>query len=316
MSGSQTLNVFPERQATLEFAILQGVLYAALFDYPLTLAQLRQTLPQAVADETGVECCYWASAFLRQHIDYQHGYFFPSGRGDLVDERRQREVRSRALLEGNRWLLKLICSVPYTRLVALSGSVAHLNIDGRADLDLFVLTRGRLVWSVTVTILLLAKLLRRRPVVCVNYVLSDERLRLDQQDLFTTNQIIHLRPLVGGDLYRRFVEVNPFVSRFYPNFSASGIEVADCRPGRILSLIKRVLERLGQAGPSQLYEAACRAAYARYLRRQAASWQSPDQVRLERDCLKLHTHSHRHDILARFEEAVDRALARAPAPSR
>jgi hypothetical protein len=32
-------------------------------------------------------------------------------------------------------------------------------------------------------------------------------------------------------------------------------------------------------------------------------------VRLQSDCLKLHTHSHRRDVVKRFEEAVNRAMA-------
>jgi hypothetical protein len=58
-----------------------------------------------------------------------------------------------------------------------------------------------------------------------------------------------------------------------------------------------------------LYERVCRAAYGWYLRRQSATWQSRDQVRLERECLKLHTSSHRPDVMVRFEEAVAATLA-------
>ena len=39
-----------------------------------------------------------------------------------------------------------------------------------------------------------------------------------------------------------------------------------------------------------------------------ATWQSRDQVRLEAECLKLHTSSHRADTLERYEAAVTRAL--------
>ena len=47
--------------------------------------------------------------------------------------------------------------------------------------------------------------------------------KLDQQDLFSASQIIHLKPLVGEDTFRRFVAANPFVSRFYPNFRVSPV---------------------------------------------------------------------------------------------
>jgi hypothetical protein len=54
-------------------------------------------------------------------------------------------------------------------------------------------------------------------------------------------------------------------------------------------------------------EPACRVAYGAYLRRQSATWESPEQVRLDADCLKLHTRSHRRSVLERFEQIAERS---------
>ena len=58
------------------------------------------------------------------------------------------------------------------------------------------------------------------------------------------------------------------------------------------------------AAPSVAVEVVCRRAYRAYLTRRSSTWDSPDQVRLEKDCLKLHTKSHRHSVLSRFDDAV------------
>src|SRR5690349_12200076 len=188
-------------------------------------------------------------------------------------------------------------------MVALSGSVAHLNLDGAGDLDLFIVTRGRHVWSVTVAVVLIAKLLRRRQTTCANLVLADSALALDQQDLFTASQIIHLKPLVGEDIYRRFVAANPFVARFYPNFRVTATSRRRSALTPVLHGAKRAAEFL-LAAPANLMERLCRTAYRAYLTRRAATWRSPEQVRLEPDCVKLHTQSHRQSILSRFDCAV------------
>ena len=65
--------------------------------------------------------------------------------------------------------------MPFVRMVALSGSLAHLNADGEADLDLFVITAPGRVWSVTLTTLLRARLLGWRRRLCLNYVVSERR---------------------------------------------------------------------------------------------------------------------------------------------
>jgi hypothetical protein len=68
--------------------------------------------------------------------------------------------------------------------------------------------------------------------------------------------------------------------------------------------------------PSPLIERACREAYAWHLRRRADSWRSPDQVRLQSDYLKLHTRSHRHAVLDRFQATVDTLMRMAKSPRR
>ena len=293
-----------------ELAIARTVIYASLFDYPLTLAQLHGTLIESALSESALLSAYRSSAVLPRIVEHRDGFFFPAGRYDIVVERRRREARSRAFLDAHGPLLRLICAMPFTRLVALSGSVAHLNLESGDDLDLFIVTRGRRVWSVTVAIVVLAKLLRRRRTLCANFVIADSRLMLEQQDLFTANQAIHLKPLTGRDLYREFLAANPFVGRFYPNAAGLAPFTPLFRRASPVDRFKSALEVL-LAWPSYPVEALCRSAYGWYLRRRSAGWRSPGQVRLERDALKLHTQSHRQSILDRFERAVEEGLARA-----
>ena len=285
-----------------ELAIIRSVLYAALFDYPLTLAQLRQSLTECALTPCEIQATYAGSAVLQQTIEQRAGFFFPRGRGELIEERRKREAYSRQFLDQHRLFLALAGAIPYVDMLALSGSVAHRNLEPSGDLDLFIVTRGRHVWSVTVAVVLLAKMLRRRQAVCANFVVADTALTLDQQDLFTASQIIHLKPLTGGTTYRRFLAANPFVARFYPNFRAPLLNERRQRPATRLA--KRAVE-LAMALPAVLAETLCRTAYRAYLNRRRGQWESPNQVRLAADCLKLHTRSHRASVLARFDHAVD-----------
>jgi hypothetical protein len=299
-----------------EIAIARSVVYASLFDYPLTLEQLHYALIESDQTLTEILAVYEGSELLRDIVDYRDGFFFPMGRDDLIAERRSREARSDRFLAQHRLALRLICALPFTRLVALSGSIAHRNLESNGDLDLFIVTRGPRVWTVTVMLLVLTKLLRRRRTICANFLVADSHLAVDQPDLFTANQIIHLQPLTGAEVIERLRAANPFVRLCYPN---SGTRLA--RPplvdatSRGLAWVKRALEAiLGM--PSPLIEHLCRAAYAWHLRRRAESWRSPDQVRLQSDYLKLHTRSHRHAVLDRFEAAVDTLMGMAKSPRR
>lgn len=290
-----------------EWAIARTVIYASLFDYPLTLDQLHHALIESDQTPAEILAVYDGSETLRDMIAHRDGFFFPMGCDALVDERPRREARTKAFLIEHRLVLRLICALPFTRLVALSGSIAHRNLEPTGDLDLFIVTRGARAWTVTVALLVLTRLLRRRRTVCANFVIADSHLALGQQDLFAANQVIHLQPLVGAEVIEALRAANPFVARCYPNSGARAPQAPLLDVGsRSLAVVKRVLEAL-LAVPSPILERVCRRAYAWHLRRRAQTWRSPDQVQLQSDYLKLHTQSHRLSVLERFDEAVDRA---------
>ena len=281
-----------------ELAVLRSVVYASLFEYPLTLSQLSATLVDVRADENTVARWWRDSAFLQAAIEHRDGWYFPAGRRDLIATRARRETLSRDLLDRERRLLSLVSGMPFVRMVAVSGSLAHLNAETSADLDLFVITAPHRVWSVTLSVLLIARLLGWRKRMCLNYVISEQALSIAPQDLFSANQIIHLRPIVGHDVFAAFIDANPFVREFYPNFEAN-------RPTG--QRVNRPTERVLNFGFAPFFERLSRWIYGRHLARRAWSWQSRDQVRLEPECLKLHTTSHRADTMARFETAMARA---------
>ncbi|MBI3494248.1 MAG: hypothetical protein HY047_21075 [Acidobacteria bacterium] len=294
-----------------ELAIARSVIYASLFEYPLTLDQLHFSLIESEQTPEEILAVFDGSELLQHIIEYRDGFFFPAGRDDLLAERRRRETRSRAFLDRHRRLLQMLCALPFARTVALSGSIGHLNLEADGDLDLFIVTSGRRAWTVMLAAIVLTRVMGRRREMCINFILADSHLRLEQQDLFAANQVIHLKPLIGAEVLTALREKNPFVARIYPNATTdrSRMMFSWTFP-RWLARAKRALE-LALHVPAPFVEAACRHLYGWHLRRRAATWRSPDQVLLQSDYLKLHTRSHRHAVLERFDAAVERALRHA-----
>jgi hypothetical protein len=301
----------PAPLAPDEMALLRAVLYASLFDCPLTLTETLETLVGSIDTEAGLLAMYHSSPTLQTLIEHRDGLFFVRGADRLVLERQRRERATRALLDANRPLLTAICAVPFTALVALSGKAARFNlVQPGGALDLFVVTRGRRVWSVTLAIALLTRLFRRRSALRVSFVLADTALALDaaDQDLCTANEIVHLRPLAGGSVYCRFVDANAFVERWYPNFEAKAAALDGFAASRRAAAVKRALESLLGWGPSALLERVSRAVYLRHLRRQSPA--PPTEIRLTAECLNLQPRDARQSVLCCFDRSVNEALNR------
>ncbi len=299
-----------------EMAVIRTVCYSSVFEYPLTLEELGRSLIEAKMDGPAIEDLYRSSPALQKVIEYRDGYFFLRGQGDLPEKRERRRLRTLEVLQSNRWILKLICALPYTRMVALSGSAAHLNLQDEGDLDLFVVTRGPRVWMVAVAILLLTKLVGKRNLICFNFLVSDQRLAMDRTDLFSANQILSLKPLIGGEMVAQFLEQNPFVHRLYPNLSGLETAPVDCSPGRPLTVLKTLKEALMVLGPSQFGEFLCRKLYRHHLLRSRDAWTSPEEVVLGKEVLKLHTHGHRARVYRDYLRILDQALREAENPAK
>ena len=168
------------------------------------------------------------------------------------------------------------------------------------------------MWSVTLAALVLTKLLGCRKHVCMNYVISEQAMAIAPQDLFSANQIIHLRPLTGYRVFGRFVKANAFVRDFYPNFELDVVPKPQAHsPKPQVPSLKPSIERVLSLGPAQFAERLARALYGWHLRRRSARPASREHVRLEPECLKLHTSSHRDDVVKRFETACASATAAA-----
>jgi len=152
---------------------------------------------------------------------------------------------------------------------------------------------------------ILSRLLGVRRTVCANYILDEEATAIAERDFYTAHQLTHLRPLVGGDTHRAFVEANPWARAFFPSAFDAAVE-RTARPARV-GFVERILE----LGPGALLEALSRLVLTSNLRRKIPRGPDTGAVRLERGRLKLHTNDHRPPTLRRFERALMKTVTAA-----
>ena len=291
-----------------ELAVLKSVVYSSLFEYPLTPREVSFSLPGARLKSTEVVAIYHRSEALQSVLDFQDDCFYLRDQSLHLIKRRRRETFSRDVLVRYRRMLQWIGLLPYTRLIALSGSSAHFKMSEKGDIDLFVVTRGRKVWSTAVNILLVSRLFGCREMVCFNYLVADTHLSLQERDLFSANQLIHLRPLTGEEWMIRLRESNQWVEELYPNSLPPRDNPGILGASPLLRTLKRWKEVLLSPGLAQIYEVLCRTFYRRYLLWKSPSWSTPEQVRLDLDVIKLHTQSHSAAVMHRYHSELQRVL--------
>jgi hypothetical protein len=233
-------------------AILHTIVYADLFDYPLTTAQIHRYLMAYAAPYSAVADRLAGDAGLRAHIDSHPPYWFLAGRRELVEVRQTREAWSQALWRKARGYGRVVTSLPFVRMAAVTGSLAMDNVTGTDDdIDFLIVTRNGRVWFARGLVLLLVHAAARQGIeLCPNYVLAEQNLGMAPANIYTAHELAQMVPLSGAATYRRLFTSNTWIVDYLPN--AVSLQARTGRRGHVTRRGQRLAEatlsgRLGDA---------------------------------------------------------------------
>lgn len=292
-----------ERLGPVERAILEAVTYADVFDWPLTPHEIHRYLPvPAGLDE--VETAL-ASPHLRGLASSIDHLVTLDGREHLARERRRRTAVSATLWPRAARYAQVVASLPFVRLVAVTGSLAIGAATDDADVDLFVVTEdGRLWLTRALTIGVVRAAAARRVRLCPNYFVAESALELRDRDLFTAHELVQMIPLAGRDTYRALLERNGWYRQFLPNHPG---QPEPARPFARPS-VRRGVER---ALRLRLIDRVERWEMDRKIARLTARARSAE-MRFDESACKGHFEEHRRRALTTFRERLAQ-LSEAPA---
>ncbi len=294
-------------QHRLEEAVLRTVLYADVFSFALTPAEIHHFLiHDRPTDAAAIEEILISSARLRALLHYESGYVTAQGRLELIARRLERERAAQVLWplaqQYGVWLARL----PFVRMVALTGALAVRNPSGqRDDLDYLLIVLPRRVWLARAFSILLVRLARRRGIeICPNYVLAANMLTQQRQDIFVAHEVAQMVPLYGHDLYWRLRAENAWVSAHLPNASGVFYMEPERPTGRVWRTLKRLLEWMLSGRLGDWLEGWER---RRKLRRFMPDIQrASSAAQLDEHQIKGHFNDHGRRVLQQYDERLRR----------
>ena len=195
-------------------AILQTLLYSDVFDFPLTAQEAHRFLHGKLATYDEV-----VQALNEDpRCSKRENYFTLIGRGELVDIRKQRESRSKELMPFALKYGRILGSLPFVRMVALTGSLAVMNVSMDPDFDYLLVTHPGRLWTARAFTLLFGRLTRLLGhTICPNLILTENSLAWHQHDLYSARELCQMIPISGKDVYRELMKANGWVQEFLPN---------------------------------------------------------------------------------------------------
>lgn len=216
----------------LRQAILQTVAYFDLFDYPLTALEVWRFLYAPGMEPRDFETilAMLPALLAEQKLETKNGFYFFPGRAAIMETRAARYSFSFLKYRLARRAAKLFSYVPGVRLVALGNTMAWRHADKSSDIDFFIVTSAKKIWSTRLLSVLPISALGLRPrtgqerpnALCLSFFASEGALNLRslmiRGDIYLPYWIASLVPLVGAPgVFEKFKEENAWIREYLPN---------------------------------------------------------------------------------------------------
>ncbi len=214
-------------------AIIKTLLYADIFDYCLTAAEVWKY--EIAIKPYEKEVVVHVLESLKKIVTKSQEYFMLSGRGHLIKLRKDRERIGEEKLQKAQKVSLILSYIPTIRFIGVSGSVAIKNAKKEDDIDLFFITEKNTVWISRLLVTAILQLLgiRRKYAslkvsdsICANMFIGSEALAFfnSQQNIYIAHEIAQLFPMFCVEnTYDEFLQKNSWISKFLPNWNPNNV---------------------------------------------------------------------------------------------
>ena len=213
----------------LDYAIIQTLCYADIFDYPLTDSEVHTRLISPHKTSLIQTKIHLQSLLAEQKISQTKSLYHLPNRKQLVTKRHTRERISLQKIQTAQSIAAKLAQVPFIEAIFLTGAVAVHNATQKDDLDILILSSPNSVWTCRFFTTMWLELhgMRRRPkdtitpnkvcanvILALNYLATPKKLR----NLYTAHEVVQIKALYDPHHYEEnFRHVNQWVTSYLPN---------------------------------------------------------------------------------------------------
>lgn len=213
----------------LKLAIKKTVAYADIFNYPLTMTEIRKWLVGFKIDSQ-IKNQYIKAIISRlPQLDFQKGYLFFKGKENLITLRQHKKIYSEGKLKIASEIISWLKRLPFIEFIGITGTLSMHNASIDDDIDLFIITSKHRLWISRFLVTFFVEFTgrRRHPEdhfvsnkICLNMFLSEKYLSVfkKRQNIFIAHEILQIKPLYDKDnTFKKLLTANQWVQKYLPN---------------------------------------------------------------------------------------------------
>ena len=212
---------------TIAQRILQSVVYADLFQHPLTEREVWRWMPTSAPISKRAFFIALATLVRQKKVMVLTPFvLFPKHKKYLGVH------ASRLMVSQKKWkkahhIARMLRFIPTILFVGVTGSLAMNNAKDNDDIDVCIITAPKTVWITRLVTTALVELFahRRHPhttnikdTICLNMFLSEHSLRMtaSHQDVYIAHELLQMVPLwERKGIARKLLHVNKWVRTYY-----------------------------------------------------------------------------------------------------
>jgi len=278
------MNNIEGKSDKLEEAIIRVVAFFDLFNYPLTLYELKNYLDIDVGLKELEDFLIGINL-----IEERDGFYFLSGREEIIAIRQSRYNYTNRKIKIAKRFTRFFRLLPFIKMIAISNSIGAHNLREGSDIDFFIITSPKRIWLSRLFCAGLAKMLHSRPTVnnkkdkiCLSFYVTENHLnlsdlKLPSQDPYFDYWIKSLILLYNRDkMYEKFLEAN-----------CNNIDNKNGSSG------KSILENLAKKLQLRIMSSELK-----------KEMNCSDGVVVDNDILKLYLHDRRREFLEKYNNKI------------
>jgi hypothetical protein len=210
----------------LQKAIIKTLCYADVFDFPLTVDEIWKHL---ISNRSYSRKSVNISLEKLKIIDRFKGYYYMKGRNKLYDLRLERKNNIAKKIITAEKIADFLKIIPSVKMIGITGTLAVENAGKNDDIDLFIVTGRRLLWTTRFFVTLFVEIvgLRRHPgqknikdTICLNMFLDEDHLGIpiEERNIYTAHEVVQLKSIYSRNcIFEKFLSENRWVRKFLPN---------------------------------------------------------------------------------------------------
>jgi len=304
----------------LEKSILKTVVWFDMFNFPLTLDEIYDLRFKIYELKTDDLDKILANLVNKNILQQKQGFYFLSGRDELVEVRHERHEESLRKVKRAKKAVKFLSLLPHVKAVIVCNVLGYLNAKSEDDIDFLIITSAKRIWLARFFATGFFKLLNLRPrpgkiadQFCFSFYVTEDALNLEkiklEDDPYFIWWFMGLLPIFDDDNYfERFLRANAWVNKFLPGFEHYYKDYKDkerdikkFQVKGVFSLLKHLMEAASLDFDEKVYKKIQLKIMPRLLK---DKMNKSDGVKINDKILKFHVDDRRREFAKEFKERL------------